>query len=431
MLSYKTRMVFFFVVILMGYSKTFGQSISTIDSTKIKPDKNQSDSLKMVIDSLGQRLDELEQQLKSKTALDSVLTGFEEASDTSIIPEDQRSRRKQLDALLELISQRPGQLFFNGQANAIVQGNLPKDNQFSTATGSINLFATTSFENDIILFIDLEAIGGNGPDEFSSTLSSLNGDAGSTQSDEGFDQIIVNEAWTEFLFLEDIFTLTAGKIDLTNYFDNNAIANDENSQFISSALINNTSFAVPSNSPGFRIRTTLLKRFYIQFAMAKAENTGSDIFSNLYKIGGIGFKLFPQSDFTAEFHLFGYTHPLADDQFGFGISMSQTIAGRFTIFGRYGNNEDGLADWFSVKSAWSAGTEFTENLIGEPSIISIAFSSTKPWGESLKNEKLTEFYIRQLINTWIGISAHYQYVWDGMGLDSKYSILGLRVNFTF
>lgn len=392
---------------------------------------NQSDSLKMVIDSLGRRLDVLENQLKENPELDSLLTGFEAAEDTSLIPDDRRSRRKQLDALLELISQRPGQLFFNGQANAIIQGNLQKDKQFSTATGSVNLFASTSFENNIILFIDLEAIGGNGPDEFANTFTSLNGDAGSTQSDEGFDQVLVNEAWMEFLFLDAIFTVTAGKIDLTNYFDNNAIANDENSQFISSALINNTSFAVPSNSPGFRIRTTLLKRFYIQFAMAKAENSGSDIFNNLYKIGGIGFKLFPHSDYTAEFHLFGYMHPSADDQFGLGLSMSQTIAGRFTIFGRYGNNEDQLAEWYSVKSAWSAGAQFNENLIGEPSIIGIAYSSTKPIDESLKNEKLTEFYIRQLINAWISLSAHYQYVWDGMGTENKYSVLGLRVNFTF
>jgi len=418
-------------ILFSGCTITIGQIVSRTDSTKSNSTIDQSDSLKMVIDSLGQRLDELEKHLKERATLDSLLTGFEEVEDTFLIPEDQRSRRKQLDALLQLISQRPGQLFFNGQVNAILQGNLPKDNQFSTGTGSVNLFASVSFENNIILLIDLEAIGGNGPDEFANTITSLNGDAGSTQSDEGFDQILVNEAWIEFLFLEDIFTVTAGKIDLTNYFDNNATANDENSQFISSSLINNSSFAVPSNSPGFRIRTTLLKRFYIQFALAKSENSGSDIFSNLYKIGGIGFKLFPLSDYTAEFHLFGYQHPLADNQFGFGLNMSQTIAGRFSIFGRYGCNEDQLAEWYFVKNAWSAGAQFNENLIGEPSIIGMAYSSTKPNDESLKNEKLTELYIRQLINRWISISAHYQYVWDGAGEDSKYSILGLRVNFTF
>ena len=208
-----------------------------------------------------------------------------------------------------------------------------------------------------------------------------------------------------------------------------AIANDENSQFITGAFINNNAFAVPSNSPGLRIRTTILKRFYLQFAMSKAENTGNNIFSDIYKIGGIGFKLFPFSDYEAEFHLFGYSHPLANNRYGFGISM--TIAARFTIFGRFGNNENELADWFKIKNAWSFGSQFTENILGEPSVIGIAFNSTKPFDSSLLNEKLTELYIKQLINTWISISAHFQHVWDAGGKNDKYSLLGLRINFTF
>ena len=390
---------------------------------------NKIDSLEIVIDSLDKRIEQLE--FTEPESFDSLLISYDEESDTSLIPEDQRSRRKQLDALLAFISNRPGQLFFNGQANAVLQGSLNEDDKFSTANGSINLFATTSFENNIILFIDLEAIGGNGPDEFAKTISSLNGDAGSTQSKDGFDRIVVNEAWTEFLFLNEIFTITAGKIDLTNYFDNNAIANDENSQFISGALINNAAFAVSPNSPGLRIRTTFLKRFYIQFAISKTENTGSNIFSDIYKIGGIGFKLFPFSEYEAEFHLFGYSQPLANNRFGFGISMSQTIAARFTIFGRFGNNENELAHYYAIKNAWSFGSQFKENILGEPSVIGIAFNSTKPYDKSSLNEKLTELYIKQLINTWISISVHFQQVWDTGGINNKYSLLGLRVNFTF
>lgn len=111
--------------------------------------------------------------------------------------------------------------------------------------------------------------------------------------------------------------------------------------------------------------------------------------------------------------------------------MSQTIAARFTIFGRFGNNENELAEWFRIKNSWSTGAQFLENLIGEPSIIGIAYGSTKPFDQILKNEKLAELYIRQMINTWIGISAHYQYVWDSSGPQNRYSLLGLRINFTF
>ena len=408
---------------------TLGQKLDSLTIAKVELLKSEIDSLKIVIDSLNQST--YFNKSTDTQPLDSILTNLYIEADTSLIPEDQRSRRKQLDALLELISKKPGRLFFNGQANTIIQGNLNKADKFSTANGSINLFATTSFENNIILFFDLEAIGGNGPDEFAETFSSLNGDAGSTQSRDGFDRIVVNEAWTEFLFLDDIFTVTAGKIDLTNYFDNNAIANDENSQFITGAFINNTSFAVPSNSPGLRLRTTFLKRFYLQFAVSKAENTGSNIFSDIYKIGGIGFKLFPFSDYEAEFQLFGYSHPFANNRYGFGVSMSQTIAARFTIFGRFGNNENELARWYEIKNAWSLGSQFIENILGDPSVIGIAFNSTKPYDNSLLNEKLTELYIKQLINNWISISAHFQHVWDAAGVKNNYSLLGLRVNFTF
>jgi len=422
--------IFYFSFIIAINTNDLQAQLTDSSTVKILNQvNNKIDSLTIVIDSLDKRIEQLE--FTEPQSIDSLLISYDEETDTSLIPEDQRSRRKQLDALLAFISNRPGQLFFNGQANAILQGSLNEDYKFSTANGSINLFATTSFENNIILFIDLEAIGGNGPDEFAETISSLNGDAGSTQSKDGFDRIVVNEAWTEFLFLNEIFTITAGKIDLTNYFDNNAIANDENSQFISGALINNTAFAAPPNSPGLRIRTTFLKRFYIQFAFSKTENTGSNIFSDIYKIGGIGFKLFPFSDYEAEFHLFGYSQPLANNRFGLGISMSQTIAARFTIFGRFGNNENELADYYDIKNAWSFGSQFKENILGEPSVIGMAFSSTKPYDKSLLNEKLTELYIKQLINTWISISVHFQHVWDTGGMNNKYSLLGLRVNFTF
>ena len=421
----------FILIVIFTAVQLFAQINYDRDSSIVKQPKIDLDSLSIVVDSLQKQIILFEQRLNSQIYFDSLASNIESEIDTSLIPEDQRSRRKQLDALLEFISNKPGQLFFNGQANAIIQGNLQKGDKFSTANGSINLFATTSFENNIILFVDLEAIGGNGPDDFAETISSLNGDAGSTQSIDGFDRIVVNEAWTEFLFLDDIFTVTAGKIDLTNYFDNNAIANDENSQFITGAFINNNAFAVPSNSPGLRIRTTFLERFYIQFAISKAENTGNNIFSNIYKIGGIGFKLFPFSDYEAEFHLFGYSHPLANNRYGFGVSMSQTIAARFTIFGRFGNNENELADWYKIKNAWSFGSQFTENILGEPSVIGIAFNSTKPYDNSLLNEKLTELYIKQLINSWISISAHFQHVWDTGGKNDKYSLLGLRLNFTF
>ena len=409
----------------------FAQNQDTSGTKNYERVLREIDSLKSVIDSLDRKVDLINSKIDETSPFDSLLTTVEDEGDTSFIPEDQRSRRKQLDALLEYISQRPGQLFFNGQTNAILQGNMQKQDKFSTGVGSINLFASSSFGSSTILFIDLEAIGGNGPDEFSEAIGSLNGDAGSTQSEDGLDRIVVNEAWAEFLFLDNIFTITAGKIDLTNYFDNNAAANDENSQFISGIFINNTAFAVPSNSPGIRIRTTLFERFYIQLAFSKVENTGNKIFEDIYKAAGIGFKLFPFTDFEANLHVYGYSHPLAKNRYGFGVSIDQTIAKYFKIFGRVGNNENIVADWYGVKTSWSAGAQIEEDLLGEPTIIGIAYGLIKPAESSLRNEKSTELYLRQSLNNWISISTHLQHIWDTGGINGEYTLLGLRVNFSF
>ena len=64
------------------------------------------------------------------------------------------------------------------------------------------------------------------------------------------DRISVREVWLQSELLKQHVRLVAGKIDLTNYFDSNSIANDETTQFITSAFVNNRTLEVPENGPG-------------------------------------------------------------------------------------------------------------------------------------------------------------------------------------
>ena len=168
----------------------------------------------------------------------------------SNVPEIQRSRRKQVDRLLEAILDQPGKL----------QTELKKNSAY-VGVGSFDIFAFTSFGKNALLFFDFEAIGGNGPDALLPNHSGLNADAGNTVSSDGLDRLTVLEAWTEFKAINDIFTVTLGKIDLTNYFDNNLHANDETSQFLSGVFVNNAVLPVYSNGPGIRFRTAFINRF--------------------------------------------------------------------------------------------------------------------------------------------------------------------------
>lgn len=405
-----------------------------VDTTKIENIKN----LQTIIDSLAKTISKLDNELQ--LVKKEMVTGSDKSDDIldlltmdgdESMPEDQRSKKKRVDDLLRAIQQRPGQLRFNGEATTTLQGNIGQHKTTVMGVGSFDIYAFTSFGASTLLFFDLEAIGGNGPDELFPTLSSLNGDAGSTQDNDGLDRINVLEAWGEFTLLDEMFTITAGKIDLTNYFDNNATANDETLQFLSGAFINSIAFAAPSNSPGIRLRTTLFNAFYFQLGLSSTDNSGSKLFNEIFKIGSVGYRLFPESDWEANLRVYGYQQPSAKNSAGFGISFDEIVFGKYKLFARYGKNSNNLSNWFGVSSAWSAGASFIQTVGDQGINLGLAYGVTEASDLSLMKEKLFELYARYQFNKWIYISPHLQFVWNSLGQNENYTVLGVRTHFNF
>ena len=60
----------------------------------------------------------------------------------------------------------------------------------------------------------------------------------------------MREAWLKSEFFRQSSGHHAGRLDLTNYFDRNAVANDETRQFLSDALVNNPTLGLISNGAG-------------------------------------------------------------------------------------------------------------------------------------------------------------------------------------
>ncbi|MCF8358064.1 MAG: carbohydrate porin [Prolixibacteraceae bacterium] len=320
---------------------------------------------------------------------------------------------------------------FNGSATTILQGSRFNNAMEAYATGSFDIFALTSFGKGSLLFFDLEAIGGNGPGQDYPTLSGLNGDAGSTQAVDGIDRLNLLEAWAEFSMFKNTITITAGKIDLTNYFDINASANDETMQFITGSFINSSAFAVPSNSPGMRLKTSLFKRLHFQAALVSTDNSGQKLFDDIYKIASFGYTIAPGSRFESNIRLYGYQHPLAGNDYGWGISFDEVLFGHFNIFGRYGQNFSEVADFWGIKSAWSAGTRFVVTIAQQILAIGVAYGENIPASTELNTEKVAEIYIRRQLNKWIHLSPHFQYIWNTNGTDNEIAVVGLRTQFNF
>lgn len=420
-----------FVWFLFCFVNIYSQEVDSVRVQTIKELQAAVDSLSKVII----RLDRDIQQLKEKE-----ITGNKEADEiinlltsdeTESMPEDQRSKKKRVDELLRAIEQRPGVLRFNGGATASFQSGLKKYHKKINSVGSFDIYAATSFGKGTLLFFDIEAIGGNGIEEYIPTFTGLNGDAGSLQDEDGTDRLHILEAWGEFTMFDGLFTITAGKIDFTNYFDNNALANDETLQFLANAFVNSNAWAVPSNSPGIRFRTSILNRFYLQFGLVSVDNSGSDLFNNLYKIAGIGFRVLPDTDWEANIRLYGFQHPSADNDIGYGISFDETVFGEYKIFARYGCNNNKLAEWYGISSSWSTGLCFVNNFQDWGINIGLAYGETIAHNSLLKSEKLAELYARYQFNRWVYLSPHLQMIRNAKGTSEDYTVLGVRTHFNF
>lgn len=406
------------------------QQSDTIQAKKIVHLEQQLDSLRRTIKAMDKEMQNVKQSMvEGRTNIDEVLAIFS-GSDVESTSFETRSRYKRIDDLLKAIEQRPGQLMLNGNVTSISQVAMLNRKNESFGTGSFDIFATTSFGKGTLLFVDLEAIGGDGPDQYFTTISGLNGDAGSTQSIDSIDRLNVLEAWVEFSLSENLFTLTIGKIDLTNYFDNNASANDETLQFISGSFINSSSFIVPSNSPGFRLRTTLFNKYHIQFGMASQDNAGLGLFRDLYKIASLGWTFAPGTGFEANIRSFAYQIPIANNDYGYGVSIDKVFLDKYNVFGRYGFNQDNVARFGGVQSSFSFGFRYVESIRNQPLVIGLAYGVNMPYHKNL-NEMLTELYLRRQLNKWVHLSPHFQYVWNRNGISNDVFVMGLRTHFNF
>lgn len=419
-----------FLIFLTFVSATLSQtdSFDSLKVEKIIMMEHYVDSLRIEMRKLDGQLQQVKQDMADGNNFNKFLAALNDEEE-DIVPDDQRSRRKRVDALLRAITQRPGQLRFNGSATTIFQTSEINGKNMTTATGSFDIYAHTSFGKNTLLFLDFESIGGDGFDPYIPNLHSLNADAGSNQDIAGFDRLAVLEAWVEFTALSDAINITAGKIDLTNYFDNSSVANDETAQFYSGVFVNNASLIVPSSTPGIRLRTTLLNRFFLQFGFASLDNSGDDLLRDIFKIGSVGFKVFPDSDWEGNLRMYSFMHPHTNQAKGYGTSFDQSIMRMVTIFARYGYNEEDLAVLSGIESSWSLGSRFVQHFAGKRFVVGLAYGqSNLPLGG--EKEQVFEGYARQQFNKWTFLSPHIQLIKPAFQ-ESYKMIFGIRTQFNF
>jgi hypothetical protein len=115
------------------------------------------------------------------------------------------------------------------------------------ALASADLFFTAGIAQYTIFFADIVGLSGSPPDAEIPAVTLLNGYTARLVRQN---EINLREAWLRAELFGQRLALSAGRLDLTNYFDQNAFANDETVQFISDALVNNQMLGLSSNGTG-------------------------------------------------------------------------------------------------------------------------------------------------------------------------------------
>jgi len=299
------------------------------------------------------------------------------------------------------------------------------------ASGSLDVTVTLRPAEWMRVFIDVEGLAGQGPDQRLGTLSRLNKNAddvlgkGETVR---LMKLVVRTSW-----LDERFVVSLGKLDPEDYFDRNVLAEDEETQFLNAALISNPLLKPPPNGPGLALRFNAGDWRY-----ALGVHGNDDVFGDLrgrpFVIGEVGHR----NPFALRGHYRLWTRVSAaeDDRdrvsWATGVSFDQLITPTLGVFFRAGVSRSEGERLTSY--AWSAGVQVSPTWLGrDADTIGVGYSEQR---EPEGRERVVEAYYRVALTDQLSFIANVQWLPTGVntltGATTRNVVVpGLRALFTF
>jgi hypothetical protein len=288
-----------------------------------------------------------------------------------------------------------------------------------------------------LAFILVEAGEGEGlTDELSLLYQNVNDDAGETESG-----LEVTEAWYQRNFLSERLFLVAGKLDMTNYFDENEAANDERYEFLNTALVNSIAVEFPDNGPGAVAAGYPAEWLELSAGWATGDGEWEDLDSDAFGIAQVHFKplLFEK---PGNYRFYAWVNNTdkgevggdsSEEGWGAGISFDQLLTEHIIGFLRAGFQDD---DVYEVEAAWSAGAEISGALWNremDTAGIAVAQALVNDDIDPDDTESLFEAYYSFAVNEWLHLSPDLQVIDNPAGDDENDTVvvLGTRAQVDF
>ena len=292
---------------------------------------------------------------------------------------------------------------------------------------SADLFFTARIAQHTVFFADVVGLSGPPPDLETGGLTLLNGFTARLVRQN---ELNLREAWLRTEVFSQKLSLVAGRLDLTNYFDHNAAANDETRQFLRDALVNNPALNLAVNGSGFAAIYDPKKGFNFKVGIQQSKTDALNLSQSMYSLGEVGYVARPKGLGEGNYRVWYRTDNGADRyRTGYGVSLDQKLGvQQVTWFGRYGSAQaDIRRDHF-----YSGGLQFSNGAGFYPGDI---------WGVGYAHydtgigpkERLMEGYYNFQISEKFRLSFHLAHVLEKKPGEQTvgYLVPGIRLQAAF
>jgi len=300
----------------------------------------------------------------------------------------------------------------------------------------LDIVLTAELWEGTTMELEFEGTGGNGPDGqipgYANVWSAWNANAGTYQSPDGFDRLLVAEGFISLGNVAPDWVLDVGKIAATNYIDTVRVANNSVNNFLSAAFTNAMTYNGPFRGGGLALSYVGSSRFDFRAVAVRPDNSGDNAASNLF--GGAQTTLYwNQEEAPGALALYVWQNGGDDDRTGAGLNLDQDIGANVTAFGRLGWSDEvdvGAPDQ-AIETSWMAGCELRGDLWGSTAdAFTFAVGTASAHDAALEDEFVFEGYYRHGVNDHCEVSLHWQGI-DNLAGDAARDLvtsLGVRVN---